>query len=131
MSESFTVYLRNEEKVLLMQRADGVSDFPGAWDGIYGLGNPDDLDVVAKRVEECTGISQENFEFVRTGEARGLEYGNRLVDVTPILCVCKIKDVVPSTLYKNSEWVDPGRIKEKEYSTPKLTEMYGDVASYL
>ena len=27
MSESFTVYLRNEEKVLLMQRADGVSDF--------------------------------------------------------------------------------------------------------
>ena len=50
MSESFTVYLRNEEKVLLMQRADGISDFPGAWDGIYGLGNPDDLDVVAKRV---------------------------------------------------------------------------------
>ena len=41
MSESFTVYLRNEEKVLLMQRADGVSDFPGAWDGIYGLGNPE------------------------------------------------------------------------------------------
>ena len=26
MSESFTVYLRNEEKVLLMQRADGVSE---------------------------------------------------------------------------------------------------------
>ena len=131
MSESFTVYLRNEEKVLLMQRADGISDFPGAWDGIYGLGNPDDLDVVAKRVEECTGISLEDFEFVRTGEARGLEYGNRLVDVTPILCVCNIKEVVPSTLYKNNEWVDPGRIKEKEYSTPKLTEMYGDVASYL
>ena len=37
MSESFTVYLRNEEKVLLMQIADGVADFPGAWDGIYGL----------------------------------------------------------------------------------------------
>jgi transcriptional antiterminator NusG len=45
--------------------------------------------------------------------------------------MCKTTDVVPSTIYKNSEWVDPGRIKEKEYSTPKLTEMYGDVASYL
>ena len=114
MSESFTVYLRNEEKVLLMQRADGISDFAGAWDGIYGLGDPEDLDSVAKRIEECTGISQEDFEFVRTGTARGLEYGNRLNDVTPILCICKTDNVVPGTLYKNSEWVDPGRIKEKE-----------------
>ena len=131
MSEAFTVYLRNEEKVLLMQRADGISDFPGAWDGIYGLGDPSDLEAVAKRIEECTGMTQEEFEFVRTGTARGLEYGNRLNDVTPILGICTTSEVKPSTLYKNCEWVDPGRIKDKEYSTPKLTEMYGDVASYL
>ncbi|SVC67784.1 uncharacterized protein METZ01_LOCUS320638, partial [marine metagenome] len=30
VSEAFTVYLRSEEKVLLMQRADEVGDFPGA-----------------------------------------------------------------------------------------------------
>ena len=30
MSDAFTVYVRNEESVLLMQRADGVADFPGA-----------------------------------------------------------------------------------------------------
>ena len=131
MSEAFTVYLRYEEKVLLMQRADGISDFPGAWDGIYGLGDPSDLETVAKRVSECTGLSEESFEFVRTGAARGLEYGNRLNDVTPILCICSSDDIKPTTLYKNCEWVDPGRIKDKEYSTPKLTEMYGDVASYL
>ena len=44
MSDAFTVYVRNEESVLLMQRADGVADFPGAWDGIYGIGDPEDLD---------------------------------------------------------------------------------------
>ena len=32
MSDAFVAYIRHEEKVLLMQRADEVSDFPGAWD---------------------------------------------------------------------------------------------------
>ena len=85
MSEAFTVYLRSAEKVLLMQRADEVADFPGAWDGIYGIGEPSDTDTVVARVTECTGIPAENLEFVRSGMARGLEFGNRLNDVTPIL----------------------------------------------
>ena len=45
MSDVFTVYIRNGESVLLMQRADGVADFPGAWDGIYGIGDPEDIDL--------------------------------------------------------------------------------------
>jgi hypothetical protein len=39
--------------------------------------------------------------------------------------------VTPKTLYKNSEWVDPGMIGKKEYITPSLRDMYGDVASFL
>ena len=42
MSEAYTVYLRSGEKVLLMQRSDEVADFPGAWDGIHGIGDPND-----------------------------------------------------------------------------------------
>ena len=37
MSDAFVVYVRHGEKVLIMQRADEVADFPGAWDGVYGL----------------------------------------------------------------------------------------------
>ena len=48
MSDAFTVYVRNAESVLLMQRADGVADVPGAWDGIYGIGDPEDLDAVVQ-----------------------------------------------------------------------------------
>ena len=50
MSDAFTVYVRNAESVLLMQRADGVADLPGAWDGIYGIGDPEDLDAVVARI---------------------------------------------------------------------------------
>jgi len=131
MSEAYTVYLRSGEKVLLMQRSDEVADFPGAWDGIYGLGDPDDYDSVVSRVAECTGISPEKMSFVRSGTARGLAYENRLNDVTPILFATEEAEISPGALYKNSEWVDPGVIQTKDYATPQLKEMYGDVASYL
>ena len=131
MSEAYTVYLRSGEKVLLMQRSDEVSDFPGAWDGIHGIGDPNDHDSVVARVTECTGISAESLQLVRSDMARGLAYGNRLNDVTPILFITEEAEVSPGALYKNSEWVDPGAIQTKDYATPQLREMYGDVASYL
>ena len=131
MSEAYTVYLRSGEKVLLMQRSDEVSDFPGAWDGIHGIGDPNDHDSVVARVTECTGISSESLQMVRSDMARGLAYGNRLNDVTPILFLTEEVEVNAGALYKNSEWVDPGAIQTKDYATPQLREMYGDVASYL
>ena len=131
MSEAYTVYLRSGEKVLLMQRSDEVSDFPGAWDGIHGIGDPNDHDSVVARVTECTGISAESLQLVRSDMARGLAYGNRLNDVTPILFITEEVEVSPGALYKNSEWADPGAIQTKDYATPQLREMYGDVASYL
>ena len=54
MSEAFTIYIRSGERVLLMQRADEVADFPGAWDGIYGVGDPGDYESLVARITECT-----------------------------------------------------------------------------
>ena len=131
MSDVFTVYIRNGESVLLMQRADGVADFPGAWDGIYGIGDPADIDAVVARITEVTGIEADNLQFVRSGGARGLAYENRLNEVTPLLFVSSVEEVDARGLYKGHEWVDPGTIQEREYSTPQLRDMYGDVSSYL
>ncbi|MBE46096.1 MAG: transcription elongation factor Spt5 [Euryarchaeota archaeon] len=131
MSEAFTIYIRSGERVLLMQRADEVADFPGAWDGIYGVGDPGDYESLVARITECTGIISEKLQIVRTDMARGLAYGNRLNDVTPILFITEEVEVSPGAIYKSYEWVDPGAIQTKDYSTPQLKEMYGDVASYL
>ena len=131
MSDTFTVYIRNGERVLLMQRADGVADFPGAWDGIYGIGDPENLDTVVARITEVTGIEADNLQYVRSGGARGLAYENRLLEVTPLLFISSVEEVDARGLYKGYEWIDPGTIQEREYSTPQLRDMYGDVASYL
>ena len=131
MSDAFTVYVRNEERVLLMQRAAGVADFPGAWDGIYGIGDPEELEAVGARITEGTGLDAEYLQSVRSGDARGLAFGNRLNDVTPLLFASSVNEVDARGLYKSFEWVDPGTIGTKEHSTPQLSDMYGDVASYL
>ena len=131
MSDAFIAFVRHENKVLLMQRADSVADFPSAWDGIYGIGDPTDIDAVTARIEEATGISAANLTHVRSAEARGLEFGNRLNDVTPILFMSETTEVEPRTLYNEAEWVDPGSIGKKSYTIPQIGELYGDVASYL
>jgi isopentenyldiphosphate isomerase len=95
MSDAFTVFIRHEEKVLLMQRADEVSDLPGAWDGIYGYGDHNDLDNVVSRIVESTGIPAEKLQHVRTGESRGIAMGNTLLEITPILFISESNDVTP------------------------------------
>ena len=78
MSEAYTVYLRSGEKVLLMQRSDEVSDFPGAWDGIHGIGDPNDHDSVVARnskvgpIEEMAQSWQDEIE----GRVKGLQTGS-------------------------------------------------------
>ena len=52
MSEAFIAFVRSEDQVLLMQRSDEIGDLPGAWDGIYGAGDPSDVDSIAHRIEE-------------------------------------------------------------------------------
>ncbi|MEC7744343.1 MAG: transcription elongation factor Spt5 [Candidatus Thermoplasmatota archaeon] len=142
MSDAFVAYIRHGEKVLLMQRADGVADFPGAWDGVYGAGDASDIDAVAARIAETTGIEAESLTFVRSGDARGLEFGNRLNDVTPLLFLSDSDDVEARGLYKGFSWVDPGYInwvepedssdsRSSRYMVPQLGNMYGDVASFL
>ncbi len=131
MSDAFIAFVRHENSVLLMQRGDNVAEFPGAWDGVYGIGDPSDLDAVMKRVEESTGIPTSSLIHVRSGMARGVEFGNRLNDITPILFITESNEVEARTLYQNAEWVDPGDVEKKEYSISQLAELYGDVAAYL
>jgi transcriptional antiterminator NusG len=131
MSDAFVAFVRSGEKVLLMQRSNEVADFPGAWDGVYGVGDIGDIDAVTARIEEATGIPASSLTSVRAGIARGLEFGNRLNDVTPWLFITEAEEVEPRTLYKDAEWVDPGTIESKSNTIPQLIDMYGDVAAYL
>ena len=84
MSNGFIVFIRHADSVLLLKRSDEVSDFGNLWDGVYGVGDPNDIDHVLTRVEDATAIPTGSLTFVRMGEPRGIEFGNRLNDVTPI-----------------------------------------------
>jgi transcriptional antiterminator NusG len=140
MSTAFEVFVRNEDKVLLLLRADGVADFPGFWDGVYGIGDVEDHDMVLQRVEECTGIPTSELTVVRSGAARGVDFGGRLVDITPLLVMTESTDTQPRTLYDKAVWIDPGEMQnyptvftdnDQDGSEKLLREMYGNVSSFL
>ena len=143
----FIVFIRHADSVLLLKRSDEVSDFNSMWDGVYGVGDPSDINHVLTRVEDATAIPTESLTFVRMGEPRGIEFGNRLNDVTPILVVSNTNVVEPKSLYNEAIWVDPGfvnvlspdevegaddvSVMQERPSVSQLGEMYGDVAAFL
>lgn len=137
MSEGFVAFVRHADRILLMKRGNQVAHYPKLWDGIYGVGDPGDVDAVTARVAECTGLSADQLEPIRDGPARGIDMGNVLTDVTPWYFTASTDEVEPGSIYTEAEWVDPGEIEkyecayQMEGSENTLDELYGDVAGYL
>ena len=75
MSDAFTVFVRHEEKVLLMQRADEVADLPGAWDGVYGYGDHNNLDTVISRIVESTEFLLTSYNTLGLENLEELQWG--------------------------------------------------------
>lgn len=148
MSDGFIVFIRHEDKLLLLKRGEEVTDFANCWDGVYGVGDHTDYDHVVMRIEDSTGIQSSSLTFVRMGDARGIEFGNRLNEVTPILFVSDTSEIEPRTLYDEAMWVDPGYLNvlspdemdnsdddisaiQNRPTVSQLGDMYGDVSSFL
>jgi len=118
MSDAYVAYVRCGERVLIMQRADEVADFPGSWDGVYGIGDPDDVDAVAVRITECTGIPTEDLQHVRSGAARGLAFGNRLDLVLVNLdAVCACAEHIPNHEHNAADYRHDGT---KSHCVPRV-----------
>ena len=139
MADAFVAFVRFEDEVLLLRRADSDRDYPLQWDGVFGIGGESEAEVVT-RVAEVTGIPEEDLTANVYGPARGIEFDGRLNDVTPWLVTSVSDEVVPSSIYDESVWVDPGKMQEyihvfsdnqHEGSEKLLREMYGSVASFL
>jgi len=146
-SDGFIAFVRHADQLLLLKRAASVPDFPGCWDGVYGLGDINDIGHVATCVEDATGIPISALTHVRTGADRGIEFGNRLNDITPVLFESETAEITVGSIYAEALWVDPGFINKfspeempgsDEVSgmqnrpvVSQLGEMYGDVGSFL
>jgi len=131
MSEAFVAFIRHGETVLMLKRGNEVADCPAHWDGVFGLGESDDLDAIITRIEESTGIPAAALTVVREGASRRVYLDRGAVDVTPWLFIANTDEVTPRTLYTESAWVDPGKISAQGALFPELETMYGDVASFL
>jgi len=138
MTEAFIAFVRFEEKLLLLSRSKDDNDFPGLWDGVWGVG--ESQDEVLARVSEATGLPLDTLEYIGNGPERGIDMGRNLVDVMPILVATSSDEVTPTGRYVAHEWVDPGTLQDKnclfsnmemEGAGKLFREMYGSVGSFL
>ena len=138
MTEAFIAFVRFEEKLLLLSRSKDDNDFPGLWDGVWGVG--ESQDEVLARVSEATGLPLDTLEYIGTGPERGIDMGRNLVDVMPILVATSSEEVTPTGRYVAHEWVDPGTLQGKNclFSNMEMDgadklfrEMYGSVGSFV
>ena len=65
MTDAFIAFVRFEEKLLLLRRTKTDQEFPGLWDGVYGIA--DNQEEVLERVSACTGIPVESLHYHSTG----------------------------------------------------------------
>lgn len=138
MTEAFIAFIRFEEKLLLLSRSKDDNDFPGLWDGVWGVG--ESQDEVLARVSEATGLPLDTLEYIGTGPERGIDMGRNLVDVMPILVATSSEEVTPTGRYVAHEWVDPGTLQDKnclfsnmdmDGADKLFREMYGSVGSFV
>ncbi len=138
MAEAFIAFIRHEQELLMLRRSKSDGDYPALWDGVYGIG--DSPEEYIARVVECTGIPAEDLSYVRDGPTLGIDVGNRLLDVKPIIIISTSKEVEPAGRYSEAEWIDPGEIQNRntvftnlqvENSEKLFRDMYGSVASFL
>ena len=138
MTEAFVAFVRFEEKLLLLSRSKDDNDFPGLWDGVWGVG--ESQEEVLARVSEATGLPLDTLEYIGTGPERGIDMGRNLVDVMPILVATSSEEVTPTGRYVGHEWVDPGTLQDKnclfsnmdmDGADKLFREMYGSVGSFV
>ena len=145
--DSYVVFVRNGEKLLLLQRCS--QDFMGQWDGIYDVGDGHDQEAVIARVCAATGIPAENLTYVRASEEpRYIDAGARAVDMTAVLLLSDTEEVEPDSIYDDHLWTGPGDMAwyDRENHNSRtlcytdsevlgserwLIGLYGDVASCL
>ncbi len=124
-----TCFLRNpaDGTVLLGQRSDRVSTYPGHWAAISGsVEEAGPAEQAYREIEEETGLSRS--QVVLLGEGRPVRFPDRELGVVwvvhPYLFRCEAPEAIRTDWeHVRFQWTDPGRICELR-TVPGLAEAY-------
>jgi translation initiation factor 2B subunit (eIF-2B alpha/beta/delta family)/ADP-ribose pyrophosphatase YjhB (NUDIX family) len=135
MPDVVTCFLRHEEAVLLVRRADDAPTHAGLWAGVSGYveGDPGRTRPDADReVEEETGITGDHLVEVRAGDPVTVgetdpDGDEREWTVHPYLFESDTREVEPNEELAATEWVQPTAMLDRP-TGPGLWPVYRAVA---
>lgn len=125
-----TVFLRNRGEVLLLRRSGDVGSYPNQWGAVAGHVDHDDPRASAlAEIEEETGLSEHDVQFVRAGPSFDVEDEERGTNwiVHPFLFDAATRDVDLNWETEEAEWAAPTVLLRRD-TVPELWTSYRRVA---
>ena len=119
-----TCFLESGGEILLLRRSERVGSYRGSWAGVSGyIESSADAQALVE-IEEETGLSNEDLEFVKKGEPLPVEdeeLGVKWV-VHPYLCHIRDRDKIKIDWeHKEAKWIPPKDIGAYQ-TVPMLKE---------
>ena len=123
-----TSFIKNDDKILILQRSDKVKSMKCLWAGISGIIEKRDktpLDRAKTEIHEETGISENEIELLKSIEQIKIEsaqYKNHEWNIFAFLF--KTKNPKVKLNWENSDysWIKPNEIKNYE-TVPELEKI--------
>jgi len=123
-----TSFIKDDGKILILQRSDKVKSMKCLWAGVSGIIEENDTTPLARaktEILEETGIDEEEIELLKANERikiKAAQYKNHEWSIFPFLF--KTKNLEIKLNWENSEfkWIKPNEIKNYE-TVPELEKI--------
>ena len=125
-----SIFLRHEGDILLLERSQEVSSYPGKWGTVAGHIEATEslLEAVAREITEETELRPDEWSLERTGEPFTVTDSSLDVEwqIHPILVSTTHSDISTNWETAEYEWTSPEAIHNRE-TVPDLWETYDRV----
>ena len=123
-----TSFIKDDGKILILQRSDKVKSMKCLWAGISGIIEKRDktpLDRAKTEIREETGINEDEIELLKSVEQIKIEstqYKNHEWNIFPFLFKTKNSEIKLNWENSEFQWIKPNEIKNYE-TVPELEKI--------
>jgi 8-oxo-dGTP pyrophosphatase MutT (NUDIX family) len=123
-----TIFIKYENKILILKRSDKVGTFQGKWAGVSGFIESWEIAEVTalKEIQEETGLGKGDIKFIKKGDPVSVIDGDRHFIVHPFLFESKTPEIKLDWEHVDYKWIEPGELLKYD-TVPLLIDVFKSV----
>ena len=126
-----TVFIKNNNKILILKRSDKVRSMKGLWSGVSGIIENNEIPINRAKIEifEEVGIKENKINLVKSIEKIKIsspQYENQEWEVFPFLFETKETEIKLNWENSEHKWINVNELKNYE-TVPSLDKILFDL----